>query len=137
MSDNQIVLDKKTVQPNVNLEEIKVKKTKKDKLFEKEQEQTLNKLCNILEINLKEGNNCVTSIFIDEKQEEIMGLLDDIHKFFASKMWMDIKKTKLHPHMSIIRHIFKHHNYCILIKRFNDKKENTTNNYKYFIVKNQ
>ncbi len=119
-----------------DIEEKKIKKPKKDILFEKEQNMTLNTLFQILEINPNEGSNCVSSIKIDEKQEDIMKLLDDIHKYYSSKMWMDVKKTKLYPHMSVIRHILKHHDYCMLIKRTTDKKDNIIKSYKYYIVKN-
>jgi hypothetical protein len=51
-------------------------------------------------------------------------------------MLQEVKKTKLYPHMSIIRHILKHHNYCLIRKGFVEKKEDIVKYYKYIIVKN-
>ncbi len=134
MSEGQIVLDEETVQPNVKIEEKKIKK--KDKLYKTNQEETLNKLFNILEINPNEGKSVIKAINIDKKKDVILELIDDIHRFYSSAMLQDVKKTKLYPHMSVIRHILKHHDYCVIRKGYVEKKEDVVKYYKYIIVKN-
>jgi len=112
------------------------KKTKKDILYEKEQEETLKKLFTILEINPDEGKSVINATAIDEKKDNIIELIGNIHRYYSSVMLQEVKKTKLYPHMSIIRHILKHHNYCLIRKGFVEKKEDIVKYYKYIIVKN-
>jgi hypothetical protein len=129
MSD-EIIIDEKSKKVDDK------KKTKKDILYEKEQEETLKKLFTILEINPDEGKSVINATAIDEKKDNIIELIGNIHRYYSSVMLQEVKKTKLYPHMSIIRHILKHHNYCLIRKGFVEKKEDIVKYYKYIIVKN-
>ena len=143
MSDDKNVIDgldklkltDKTIKKNSK--NPKIVKIHKDKLFEKERIETLQKLFDILEINFQEGKNGVTAIKLEDKKDIILELIENIQKYYPNKMWLDIQQIKLHPHMSIIRHILKYHNYCLLKKGFVEKKDNITKYYKYFIVKTE
>lgn len=84
---------------------------KKQLKYKKEQEELLNKLLEILNYN----NNYTFYLYdLDNKielQESIIGLSDDIKKYYPSSICTGVNgKNCKRPYSSIIRYILKFHN---------------------------
>ena len=103
--------------------------------YNKEQQEILDKLKNILNYN----NDYTFYLYdLDNKtdlQESIIGLSNDIKKYYPASSCMGVngKKCK-RPYLSIIRYILKFHNkelyFMDYTLEFEDKKTTRTKKYK-------
>ncbi len=117
----------------INNEENINKKTKKNK-FQNERNEILNKLKNI--INITNDNNKIfyCDINNDDIKNQILELKDDIFKYYSitSSAFYNSEKNnnnkKSNP-LSVIRPIFKQHNYEILSKDVTATRNNIRKRY--------
>ena len=101
-----------------NYDKIILKKTKKNK-FQKERNEIFNKLKNI--INITNDNNKIFyhDINNDDIKKQILELKDDILKYYSlstTSFYNSEKNNKIYNPLSVIRPIFKQHDYEILSK---------------------
>lgn len=84
----------------------------KNKVFKKEQKEILDKLLNILEINSENKLISIINIDNDEnKQKDILNLLDDIEIYFCTSNWAIIKNKNLDKkYVSLIKSVLKYMN---------------------------
>ena len=110
---------------------------KKEHKYKKEQEELLNKLLLILNYN-----NDYTFYLYDldnkiELQNSIIGLSDDIRKYYPSSTCMGVNGQNCkRPYLSIIRYILKFHNKELYFMDFTLEIENkkTIRTKKYKII---
>ena len=107
------------------------------KEYTEEKEAIASKIYDILEVK----NNYFLLCELDEdeeKKEKIMNLVPEIEKFFKAHdlSFLRLKSDKKRPYMSIIRGVFKHCKYDIVIQSINIKKNlKTIKTQKYDILK--
>ncbi len=123
---------------NINKPKItKNRSTKKD-LYKKEQEEILNKINTILGIS--KDNNTIYLYDIENdnnKKEQILGLSDDVKKYFKTSNWAFYKDDECKGnHVLLCKSIYKDMGYQVLGKALditrNNEKIRTT---KYVIGK--
>ncbi len=116
---------------NINKPKIKKNRSTKKDLYKKEQEEILNKINTILGIS--KDNNTIYLYDIENdnnKKEQILGLSDDVKKYFKTSNWAFYKDDECKGnHVLLCKSIYKDMGYQILSKnahiKRNDNKINT------------
>ncbi len=123
---------------NINKPKIKKNRSTKKDLYKKEQEEILNKINTILGIS--KDNNTIYLYDIENdnnKKEQILGLSDDVKKYFKTSNWAFYKDDECKGnHVLLCKSIYKDMGYQVLGKALditrNNEKIRTT---KYVIGK--
>jgi hypothetical protein len=89
---------------------------KKDK-YEKEQQEIVRKLNGILGLDEKNNKFVLEELKQDEeKQKQIIGLEEDVKKYFACTRWTYYNKVVDNKWLSLLKAIYKNTNYDVQYK---------------------
>ena len=103
----------------------------KKKLYEKEQQEILIKLMNI--ICIKKDNINIEKSYIENEEisRQINNLKDDVVKYFSAGKWLSAK-TGNHTEINIVRNVFKYFNTEVIsIER---KRKDENNKYRSYRI---
>lgn len=119
---------------------IKNRRTKKE-LFEKERNDILTKLNNL--IGLNEKNNSILLVELQNNEElkkEIISMIDDIQKYYRCCRWGYFvweNNGRKGDEITLLRAIYKDHDYNILTKNVITEYNGVKTRYvKLFFIKN-
>ena len=102
----------------------------KDTKFKIQQNEFFEKIKKVIKMN---STGCFLSTVVAENNELITGkMLDEMKKYYHSKLWSKIVGTDTQSSMAIIRKVFAHHGFELISKEF---KNGEIRGYKYYAIK--
>jgi len=110
---------------------------KKNSKYKEEQQEVLQSLLNIISGEDKTFLLYDLDNNIDDKQTQILHLLNSIKKYYPSSSCRGINnKSCKKPYMSIIRYVLKHNGYSLYSKYYSFKKDDKMIKTKKYKIEN-
>jgi len=110
------------------------KKFTKRNVYEKEQQQVLNKILNILDLEPDNASDSIVKDEMEKKYEDIAKLMDAVKTYYDLSVMSNIKRAAC-KELSLIRSVLKYHKYELKTKQAyfmrNNKNVHST---AYYIV---
>lgn len=106
----------------------------KTNMFKEEQQQVLNKILDIVDIDVDNPDSTIKKAKLKEKYDELEELYNDVKKYYSSEYMhnIDVSRTK---GMAILRHVLRYHGYKLISKQSQCKVEGKrTTTSKYSII---